>query len=314
MKAVRWSELAPHLNLVGAVWWHPSSKLRREISPLATSETIEQGRFWLLLPTIAELICVIIFVQVVYITIRVKIALSSLQTDEATSHNLADACARRTKEQLCDHARPAMPKAETTAVEPPTSILSTNASFFSAALTSDGDVDVAHFLAGLRDFSTSVLSCLGPFTLPARKQAEANIAKIEGTYLLNPDQFRSMRVLLEEELRSQMHSQKTSSSRRVADPSAAMGLLWARRGLQYWLCLFRPFLEGTVGPAATAWDGQRRTAAARRSGYKEALRAYEETFGPYHGWGALARALCSRHPHPATASNARSHSYCRRLA
>jgi hypothetical protein len=107
---------------------------------------------------------------------------------------------------------------------------------------------------------------MGSFTTPAAKQVSDNLAKIETIYALQPERFRSMRAILEEEVTSQMHSRMRASG--LADPSAAMGLLWARRGLQYWIVLFRPLLDGTGGPP----------------GYHEAMAAYEQTIGPYNGW------------------------------
>ena len=50
---------------------------------------------------------------------------------------------------------------------------------------------------------------------------------------------RSMRELLEAELGAQMHQ----PGGLLADPSAAMGLLWARRGLEFWIHVFKAKLE-----------------------------------------------------------------------
>ena len=48
-----------------------------------------------------------------------------------------------------------------------------------------------------------------------------------------------MRELLEAELGAQMHQ----PGGLLADPSAAMGLLWARRGLEFWIHVFKAKLE-----------------------------------------------------------------------
>ena len=45
-----------------------------------------------------------------------------------------------------------------------------------------------------------------------------------------------MAMMLDEEVSSGMHSPGGV----LADPSAAIGLLWARRGLAFWIALFRP--------------------------------------------------------------------------
>ena len=155
--------------------------------------------------------------------------------------------------------------------------LSSNASLFSAALLGDDDVDVAAFMKGCRAFGTTVLPKLGSFTTPAMKQIQDNMAKVESTFLLNPERFRSMRALLEEEKHSQMHSRMDTSG--LADPSAAMGLLWARRGLRYWVVLFEPLRDGT-GDAAVV-------------GYDEAMRAYDETIGPFNGWVMRNISTCA---------------------
>lgn len=90
-----------------------------------------------------------------------------------------------------------------------------------------------------------------------------------------------------------MHSAETG----LADPSAAMGLLWARRGLRYWQSVFRSVLEGRSGLNESAWTGSAGDEGARSggvaSGYRDAMAAYEETIGPFNGWGA--RACCCVH-------------------
>ena len=60
---------------------------------------------------------------------------------------------------------------------------------------------------------------------------------VEQSFELAP--VRSMRELLEAELGAQMHQ----PGGLLADPSAAMGLLWARRGLEFWIHVFKAKLE-----------------------------------------------------------------------
>eukprot|EP00965_Chrysotila_dentata_P127125 4204753-Pleurochrysis_carterae.AAC.1 len=69
------------------------------------------------------------------------------------------------------------------------------------------------------------------------------MAKIEGSFELAPARYRSMRELLEAEIASDMHS----TGAVLSDPSAAMGLLWARRGLQFWVHIYQKRLAAT-GP------------------------------------------------------------------
>jgi hypothetical protein len=149
-------------------------------------------------------------------------------------------------------------------------VLRTNAATFSGALLGEDDVDVLEFMRGCREFCDTILVRLGSFSRPAAKQVTDNLAKIEATYALNPRRFGSMHALLEEEARSQMHARMRT--RGLADPSAAMGLLWARRGLQYWICLFRPLLEAGL-------DGR----TARLPNHEDAKAAHGESLGPYTG-------------------------------
>lgn len=119
--------------------------------------------------------------------------------------------------------------------------------------------------------------------------------KVEHTYAIAPDRFRSMRELLQEEVHVKLHSAETG----LADPSAAMGLLWARRGLSYWIALFRPIREwqapaaswsaftDSAADAPAAVHGSPATekrAAGAASGYHVSMRAYEETLGRFAGW------------------------------
>lgn len=62
--------------------------------------------------------------------------------------------------------------------------------------------------------------------------------------------FQSMQQMLQEECSSGMHAPGGI----LADPSAAIGLLWARRGLLFWVCLFRPH--------AQAYEASRRAAGS----------------------------------------------------
>ena len=215
----------------------------------ASAEELFTIRITLPSITLAELLGFLIFVELCIISSKV-----------GTANPLLAEIAARSKNQSLLHSdnsslsAPASPSAEryrdrsrsrADSMPPVDRVLSTNAATFSAALLGDDDVDVEVFMRGCREFATTVLTKLGSFTTPAYKQVHDNMAKVDTTYLLNPERFRSMHAILEEEVHSQMHSRMATSG--LADPSAAMGLLWARRGLRYWLVLFRPLLDGTGG-------------------------------------------------------------------
>ena len=63
--------------------------------------------------------------------------------------------------------------------------------------------------------------------------------KVEQFFDLAPARSRSMRALLEAETASGMHQ----PGGLLTDPSAAMGLLWARRGLAFWVLVYKDRLE-----------------------------------------------------------------------
>ena len=70
-------------------------------------------------------------------------------------------------------------------------------------------------------------------------QVHANMRKVEQFFDLAPARYRSMRALLEAETASGMHQ----PGGLLTDPSAAMGLLWARRGLAFWVLVYKDRLE-----------------------------------------------------------------------
>ena len=124
------------------------------------------------------------------------------------------------------------------ALAPVERFLRDSAQLFAECLLDERDVDVSKFVAACRHFAT-VLEKAGPFTMLSIRETQSNIQKMEHTYLLDPERFRSMFDMLREEVSSGMHS----PGGLLADPSAAIGLLWARRGLLFWVSLFRPHAE-----------------------------------------------------------------------
>ena len=116
--------------------------------------------------------------------------------------------------------------------------LQLSAQRFAECLLDQEDVDTREFIRACRHFAT-VLEKAGPFTMLSIRETHSNIAKIEQTYLLNSEKFRSMFAMLEEECSTGMHAPGGI----LADPSAAIGLLWARRGLQFWVSIVKPHVN-----------------------------------------------------------------------
>mmetsp|Transcript_38775 Transcript_38775/g.91836 ORF Transcript_38775/g.91836 Transcript_38775/m.91836 type:complete len:304 (-) Transcript_38775:31-942(-) len=116
--------------------------------------------------------------------------------------------------------------------------LELSALHFSSCLLGDRDVDVANFMIACTEY-TYVLERLGTFTLVSVREVHSNVRKIALTYEMNPYSYRSMETLLEAEKHAEIHGPEAQ----LADPSSAMGLLWARRGLQFWVVLYRNVLK-----------------------------------------------------------------------
>mmetsp|Transcript_28763 Transcript_28763/g.80991 ORF Transcript_28763/g.80991 Transcript_28763/m.80991 type:complete len:307 (+) Transcript_28763:189-1109(+) len=109
---------------------------------------------------------------------------------------------------------------------------------FSQCMVGEEDVDVQKFMEASREFS-KVLSSLGSFTKSLVGEVESNIKKIESFFSKDPQSYTSMRALLEAEQASGIHQ----SGGKLADPSSAMGLVWARRGLNLWVTTFEEILK-----------------------------------------------------------------------
>ena len=171
----------------------------------------------------------------------------------------------------------AYPVCESAGEESP---LVASAALFATCLLGDDDVDVTCFMHACREYTT-VLQRLGSTTKMAVKEVHSNMAKIEKHYNLDPVRFKSMRALLEDEMGLKKHSVDTG----LVDPSAAVGLLWARRGLRYWLALFRPLVAdraAVVAECGDAWGGGAASATGR-TGLEAALKAYDDSLAPYNG-------------------------------
>jgi len=173
--------------------------------------------------------------------------------------------------------------------EQPARPLHISAGHFRKCLTGDDDVDVALFIAACQNYC-KVLALIGPFTLLSIREVHSNMKKIEHSFELAPVRYRSMRELLEAESAAGMHQ----PGGLIVDPSAAMGLLWARRGLAFWIHIFRDLLaqyEARQGGAGGPPDGPARSGSssprerAEVPTLKEVVeKGYANSLGPFNGW------------------------------
>ena len=91
---------------------------------------------------------------------------------------------------------------------------------------------------------------------------ESNLKKVERAA---GGRFKTMKALLRDEVERGIHG----ANAKLKDESAAMGLLWVRRGLGFWAELF-----------------ELPDAELARSLKAAVLKAYEPTVAPFHGWVA----------------------------
>ena len=112
-----------------------------------------------------------------------------------------------------------------------------SAEAFEKCLLGEDDVQVPLFMAACKCYC-NVLNIIGPFTLITVREVHANMAKIDTSLQLDAVAYRSMRALLTAEVDAGMHQEGAI----LANPSAAMGLLWARRGLSFWVEVYRSLL------------------------------------------------------------------------
>lgn len=150
--------------------------------------------------------------------------------------------------------------------------LALSASEFRECLLGDGDVDVERFMASCTEFS-KLLGRMGSFARLLTREVRGNVSKINGTYSNNPGVYRSARALLEGEKNNGMHKEGGV----LADPSGAMGMLWARRGLLFWATAFEGLAESeeAAGP-----DAEPSSVPVK----KVAGAAYDEVLRQFNGW------------------------------
>ena len=136
---------------------------------------------------------------------------------------------------------------------------------FKHCLLGDSDIDVRQLMNACYDYM-QVLSVMGKFAKSLRKQVDGNMDKISsGLYRCDPDKYASMKALLQAENDADKHKPDAV----LADPSAAMGLLWMRRALMFWNALYDK-IHKTEGK-----DVELKEYGAE---------AYEQTLRPFNGF------------------------------
>ena len=217
---------------------------------------------------LAVIVCLLIkLVLQLKESISILRAMAASQRQEPSSLQMMESPRKQAgRDTTVDSPPPAVAKIERT--------IRTSAVNFQACLLGEDDVDVAQFMDACRSYGDKTLAPMGTWTLLTIREIHSNMDKVKHTYQLAPDRHRSMRALLEAEVASSMHQ----AGGLLTDPSAAMGLLWARRGLFFWIHLFASHLDDDphlpVGGSSTPAD----------SGYTDSVRAYEASLGPFNGW------------------------------
>ena len=103
----------------------------------------------------------------------------------------------------------------------------------------DGAIDAKAFMEACRGFAQVVNLLPWPMAPRAAREMLQNLAKIDATHEQCAARSRSLAALLEWEKDQGWHK----PGGRIADKSAAMGLLWARFGLQTWRNFFTAGLQ-----------------------------------------------------------------------
>ena len=168
-------------------------------------------------------------------------------------------------------------------------VLVNSASKFKSCCHGKHDLDLAEFVKATNDF-LKFLRLLGPWTAASISETRACLTKVEEACTLLEAQrlaassnsikkrrahrLKTVMDLLDAEVASGVHGKGGA----IADPSAAMGLLWVRRGLEHWAALFG--LEAQRLKASGTVEGGRGAFA------KQGQSAYDATVGPFHGWVA----------------------------
>ena len=107
-----------------------------------------------------------------------------------------------------------------------------------AESASGNDINVPKFIRAAKAYC-DLVARFGHFSGPSAAEVRRCITKIENAARSLASSRRlqrnSMRSILQAEAETGMHGRGGE----IADPSAAMGLLWTRRGLAFWLDVFQ---------------------------------------------------------------------------
>lgn len=127
------------------------------------------------------------------------------------------------------------------------------------------DIDMTKFLRAAKQYC-ELASQFGRFAVPSASEVRRCIEKIEqGAKKLESKGKgiqKTMRALLQAEVALGLHR----PGGELADPSAAMGVLWTRRGLAFWMEVFQMEVE-------------------KSANLKDQMgKAYERTLSSFHGF------------------------------
>ena len=162
--------------------------------------------------------------------------------------------------------------------------LTQSATKFRLCAVDKNDVDLVAFSDATQAFC-ALLKKFGYFTFGSIQQVSACLVKVENGRLAQSMEseskgrrgkkrksMRSMKALLAAEVEQGKHKKGGV----LADPSAAMGLLWVRRGLMFWARLFE--LEAKrLSESGFEWG-------AAGTLLEQSKRAYDLEIAKFHGW------------------------------
>ncbi|KAL3806143.1 hypothetical protein ACHAXA_009478 [Cyclostephanos tholiformis] len=131
---------------------------------------------------------------------------------------------------------------------------------FATVLRSGDEVDTVQLLRACRAH-VDLMKTGGPSLRLVARDLESNVKKAEEAFRMSPRDGKHLSTLLERERGRGLHNGSELHER-----SAAMGLLWIRRSLQFQLDLYACLASGIGHPRDAAYD------------------AYERHLAPYHGW------------------------------
>ena len=147
---------------------------------------------------------------------------------------------------------------------------------FSSVLRSGNDIDTAQLLKACRAH-VALMRTGGPSLRLVAKDLESNVQKAENAFRQSPHNTRTLSSLLESERISGIHNGSN-----LAEKSAAMGLLWIRRSLDFKLDLYACIASSSSSNDGSGVGGG--TITTSTSPRDAAYMAYTKHLSPYHGW------------------------------